>query len=83
VEDVSEAQHALLSCCRTQRGDYDGALQRRWLAVFRPEDLSEVVMIALSKDRRTEQMLGVGDGQSYVLAVESGETVRVYTVPGR
>ncbi len=45
--------------------------------------LSEVGMMALSKDRRTEQMLGVGDGQSYVLAVESGETVRVYTVPGR
>lgn len=79
VEDVAEAQHTLLAYCRT--GEYGGgAGDRQWLAVFRADDLSEQGMVSLSKGRRVRDLVAVGDARTYVVTVESGELLRVYSL---
>jgi hypothetical protein len=81
VDDVSEEQHALLIYCRTQRGNFDGPFQAQWLSVFRSDDLSAVGFVRLSKDKETTETLAVGDGRTYILVVELGQTIRIYAVP--
>jgi hypothetical protein len=83
VAAVYEDQRALLAYCRTPHGDFTGAWQRQWLSVFRSDDLSEVGLMNLSKDKETNAVLAVGDGRTYILAVELGQTLRVYAVPDR
>lgn len=81
VVDLSEEGHALLSYCRQQHGDFTGYVQRQWLSVFRPDDLSAVELIELPKGGEVFQTLGSGDGHTYVLTLEFGETLRIYPVP--
>jgi hypothetical protein len=83
VVDVSEEHHALLSYCRTQRGDFEGAVRRQWLAIFRTDDLSDVGIINLPKYSMTFLKIASGDGHVYVLTLEDGEMVRVYVIPDR
>jgi hypothetical protein len=75
--------HALLAYCRRQHGDYDGVLQRQWLSVFRSDDLSDVGFINLGNSLGVLQAIGSGEGHTYVLTLEHGETLRVYAIPDR
>jgi hypothetical protein len=66
-----------------QRGDYNGIFERQWLSVFRSDDLSAVGLINLSKNKEIWQAIGSGDGHTFVLTLEYGETLRVYAIPDR
>jgi hypothetical protein len=85
IEDISEEQHALLTSCEGYSiGFLDVEIpHKQWLSVFRTDNLSEVGATAISKNRRTSEAIAVAEGRAYVLAVELGETLRVYGVPGR
>lgn len=83
VIDVSEKDHALLAYCRRQHGDYDGVFQRQWLSIFRSDDLFEVGFIDLPKNGEMWGAIGSGGGHTYILAVEHGETLRIYAIPDR
>jgi hypothetical protein len=83
VVNVSEESHLLLAYCRRQHGDYDGMLQRQWLSVFRSDDLSDVGFINLGNSFGVLQAIGSGDGYTFVLTLEYGETLRVYAIPDR
>jgi hypothetical protein len=81
IHDVSEDHHALLAYCRTQHSDFEGGYQHQWLAVLRSNDDSGIGVVNLSRDRETLEAFGEADGRVYVLAVESGATLRVYAIP--
>ena len=85
IDDVSEEQHTLLTDCRIFSHDLGGAVNshEHWLSVFRSDDLSEVGIVSISKDKETGEAIAVAEGHAYVLAVELGETLRVFAVPSR
>jgi len=73
VVDASDPTQTLLSRCRTQRGDYAGMVRREWLSVLYTDHFSTAGFIPLShKDVETLQALALGDGQLYVVTLESG-----------
>jgi hypothetical protein len=82
VVDASEQQQDILARCRTQNGDYAGMVRREWLSVIRTDDFSGAGFISLTnKDRQTLHEMALGDGRPYVVTLESGEILRVYTIP--
>jgi hypothetical protein len=81
VIDVSEEQHTLLTYCRRQHGDYDGRIQRQWLSMFRSDDFSGLGLISLPKNSEMLAAIGIGNNHSYVLTLDHGEMLRVYSVP--
>ncbi|MGA3133163.1 MAG: hypothetical protein ABSD59_20380 [Terracidiphilus sp.] len=85
VYDVSEEQHTLLTDCRIFSHDLGGAENphEHWFSVFRSDDLSEIGLAYLSRDKETGEAIAVAEGHAYVLAVEFGETLRVFAVPSR
>jgi hypothetical protein len=84
VIDASERDHDLIAYCRTQRGDFDGTVRREWLAPLHLDDASGDGFISLTnKDRQTLAHVAVGDGRPYVVTLESGEILRVYSIPDR
>ena len=84
VIDVSEREHDLLAYCRTQRGDFTGMVRREWLTPIHLDDGSGAGFIRLtSKDRQTLSYVAVGDGRPYAVTLESGEILRVYSIPNR
>lgn len=83
VIDVSEERRALLTYCRTQRGDFDGMMRRQWLSIFRSSDLSDLGIIDLPKNTEMWGAIGSAEGHAYVLTLEHGETLRVYAIPDR
>ena len=85
VVDALEKQFDLLALCRTQRGDYDGAVRREWLSVIRMDDASAAGFISLSNKYQHETLEGItlGDSRGYVVTLESGQTLRVYAIPDR
>jgi hypothetical protein len=85
VVDASEPQRDLLALCRTQRGDYDGAVRREWLSVLHSDDFSGAGFISLSRKYQHETLENIaqGDGRSYVVTLETGEMLRVYAISDR
>jgi len=85
VEGVSEVKHVLLTYCLTQHDNFFGSQSwlKQWLSVFRSDDLSEVGAIRLSSEKETHSTIAAVGGRAYVLAVELGETLRVYAIPDR
>jgi hypothetical protein len=82
VVDASDPTQTLLSRCRTQRGDYAGMVRREWLSVLYTDHFSTAGFIPLShKDVETLQALALGDGQPYVVTLESGDSLKVYAIP--
>ncbi len=83
IEGLSEEQHILLAYCRSQRDQFVGSKWvKQWLSVFRSDDLSEVGSANLSSQKDTIETIATVDGRAYALAVELGETLRVFAVPG-
>jgi hypothetical protein len=85
VVDAPEQQHDLLAYCRTQNGDYGGAVRREWLSVLHSDDLSGAGFISLSNKYQHETLENIaqGDGRGYIVTLESGEMLRVYAIPER
>jgi hypothetical protein len=84
VVDASEKQNAILALCRVQSVDFGGAFawHKQWITAFRAEDLSPVGDVEL-KPTYTRSAIAVADGRTYVVTVEQGKVVRVYSVPDR
>jgi hypothetical protein len=81
IHDVSEERQTLLAYCRTQHGDFDGGYQHQWLTVLRSDDFSGIGVINLSKERETLEAIGIAEGRAYVLVIESGASLRIYSIP--
>ncbi len=85
IEDVSEEQHALLTYCQAYSLDFVDAevLHKQWLSVFRSDDLSEVGIVRISKNKETSEAIAFADGHAYVAVVELGKTISVFAIPNR
>lgn len=85
IEGVSEVKHVLLAYCLTTHDNFFGSQSwlKQWLSVFSSEDLSEIGFVGLSNQKETRSTIAAVDGRAYVLAVELGETLRVYAIPDR
>lgn len=84
VVDASEQQNAILALCRAQSVDFAGAIDwhRQWLSLFRADDLSQIGDASL-RTNYTRAAIAVAAGHTYIVAVEQGKTVRVFTLPDR
>ena len=85
IEGVSEVKHVLLAYCLTEHDNFFGSQSwlKQWLSVFRSEDFSEIGFVGLSSQKETRSTIAAVDGRAYVLAVELGETLRVYAISDR
>jgi hypothetical protein len=84
IVGLSDNDHDLLAHCITKHDNFLGSQVwlRQWLSVFRADDLSELALIRLSsRTEETKAVIASMDGDSYVLAVSLGDTLRVYKVP--
>jgi len=86
IVDLARNGENLLAHCITKHDNFFGwqVWLRQWLSVFRADDLSEIELIRLSsRNEETKAVLASSDGQTYVLAISLGDTLRVFKVPDR
>jgi hypothetical protein len=82
VVDVSEQQKAILALCRAQSMNFIGSFDwhRQWAAIYRTDDLLQIGEVEL-KTTYTRSAIAAADGRTYMVTVEQGKILRVYSVP--
>jgi len=84
VVDVSEQQGAILALCRVQSVNFTGSFDwhKQWLTLFRTDDLSQIGDVGLTTDY-TRAAIAAADGRTYVVVVDQGRVIRIYSVPNQ
>ena len=84
VVDASDKGNAILALCRVQSVNFTGSFDwhKQWLTVFRASDFSQMGDIELNPTY-ARQVIADAEGRTYVITVERGQVVRVYSVPDR
>ena len=82
IADVSAQQGAILALCRVQSVNFTGGFDwhKQWVTLFRMDNFSLIGDADLAATY-TRAAIAAADGHTYVVTVERGKVLRIYSAP--